>query len=141
MNRKTVARRAAETRWLYRQESSALKFNKFAFAERSMGYLRRLAQRIWKKEAPKGRRFPEIRAGRGCPSSTTLTSYCLGFTEIELARHHRNVLVLIHELTHALGPCVHGPRFVSLYFRLLHRYAGYNRWFLQFVAAERNIVI
>ena len=141
MSKSSAARRGHATRWLYQQEARALRFNNFAYEDRPMAYLKRLARKIWAKEAPKGRRFPEIRAGRGCPSRTTLTSYCLGFTEIELARHHRNILVLIHELTHALGPCIHGPRFVSLYFRLLHKYAGYNRWFLQFVAAERNITI
>ena len=141
MKARTVARRSAETRWLYGVEAAALGHNKFAWQDRPMNYLRGLAQRIWKTEAPKGRRFPAIRAGRGCPSGRYLTSYCLGFTEIELARHHRNVLVLIHELTHALGPCIHGRAFVRLYFRLLHKYAGYNRWFLQMVAAERNILI
>ena len=141
MKAETIARRRRETRWLYHAEAALLEANRYASDDRGMDYLRKLARRIWDKEAPKGRRFPSIVAGRGCPSHSTLTSYCMGFTEIVLARHHRNVLVMIHELTHALGPCIHGKNFVRLYFRLLHKYAGYNRWFLQLVAAERNILI
>jgi hypothetical protein len=68
-------------------------------------------------------------------------SYCEGFTKIVLARSQRNVLVLLHELTHALGPCVHGRKFIKLYFRLLQRYGGFARWFLETVAAERGIVL
>lgn len=134
-------RRARETRWLYQAERTLLKGNARAHEDRPIEYLRRLARRVWRAEAPQGRKMPTVKAARGMKYGGSLTSFCYGFTEIELARHHRSVLVLLHELTHALGPCVHGPKFVRLYFHLLHRYAGYNRWFLQMVAAERGIVL
>lgn len=128
------AKRARDTRWLYRLEDTALSFNELANEDRPIGYLRELARRVWNVEAP-NRTIPHIVAG-----SRMRYSYCCG-NNIVLARHHRTILVLLHELTHALGPCVHGPRFIRLYFRLLHKWAGYNRWFLQQIAAERGILI
>lgn len=133
--------RSSDTRWLYRIEDETFRFNRYATADRPIESLRRTAARVWANEAPRGRRLPEIVASEGLRWSGRLTSFCEGFSRIELARHHRTVLVLLHELTHALGPCVHGPRFVRLYFRLLHQYAGYSRWFLQGVAAGRGITL
>ena len=150
MSKSSAARRGHATRWLYQQEARVLKFNKEAMRRRPIEELRAIARKIWKVEGSK-RKLPNIYATNGLWDAKApwdnrkqkgkWTSFCLGYSHIELARHHRTLLVLIHELTHALGPCIHGPRFVSLYFRLLHKYAGYNRWFLQFVAAERNITI
>ena len=65
----------------------------------------------------------------------------MGYTEIVLARGQRTVLVLLHELTHALGPGVHGPKFVRLYFYLLRKYARFSPDFLQGVAAGRGIIL
>ena len=134
------ARRAGQTRWLYRQEAQTFAFNRWANAERSMGFLRKIAIRVWRTHG-NGKRMPAITAGRGTPHGHSLASYCIGFTVIVLARHHRTILVLLHELTHALGPCQHGPRFVKTYFPLLQKYAGYNRIFLQQVAGNRGIMI
>ena len=107
---------------------------------RSMEYLRRLAKEVWDGEAP-SRRFPDIVAGRGIKYGGTLLSYCLGYTRVVLARNQRSILVLLHELTHALGPVNHGAKFVKLYFRLLEKYAKYDWRLLQGVAAERGIVL
>lgn len=134
-------RQAQATRWLYRIESSAFWFNKHANEDRSIHFLRRFAERVWKKEAPAGRRLPTLKATDGLRYGGRFTSFCIGFTHIELARHHRNILVLLHELTHALGPCQHGEKFVKVYFPLLQKYAGFHRDFLQGVAAERNITL
>lgn len=126
--------RASDTRWLYRIEDGSFRFNRHANRERSMDYLRRLAARVWTREAP-NRTLPSILSIDGG------VSWCQGYSKIRLCRGHRNILVLLHELTHALGPCVHGPRFVKLYFRLLNQYAGYARPFLQGVAAGRGITV
>lgn len=134
-------RNARDTRWLYRLEEETLRFNSFANADRSMKFLRDLADKVWAAEAPAGRRKPTITADYGVLHQGRAFSYCEGFTKIVLARSQRNVLVLLHELTHALGPCVHGKKFIKLYFGLLRRWAGYHRWFLQTVAAERGIVL
>lgn len=126
--------RASDTRWLYRLEDETFRFNRFANTERSMDYLRRFANRVWRSVGT-SRQIPTIRSVDGG------TSWCQGYSQIRLCRGHRNILVLLHELTHALGPCVHGPRFVKLYFRLLHEWAGYSRPFLEGVAAGRGILI
>jgi len=133
-------RRAVETRWLYRAEGVALSANKFANTQRDMAYLNRLALRIWNAEAP-GRKFPSIAAGKGVRHGNQLLSFCLGYSEIVLARGQRNVLVLLHELTHALGPCTHGKKFVRTHFYLLQKYARFSWALLQGVAAERGIVL
>lgn len=138
---KAKTRRAAETRWLYRMESTMLKSNTYANCDMPIEYLRRLAKRVWDAEAPPGRKLPTITAGAGVSWGGQATSYCEGFTEIVIARHHRTVLVLLHELTHALGPCVHGPKFVRLYFYLLRKYARFHEDLLQGVAAGRGIVL
>jgi len=132
------ARRASDTRWLYRVEDEMFRYNGPANAERSMAFLRALARRVW-RACGNGRALPSINAGAGLRWQGRLTSYCAGFTEIVLARHHRNIVVLLHELTHALGPCLHGPKFIRVYFPLLQRFAGYNRWFLEGVAATRGV--
>lgn len=136
----TPQKTAAQTRWLYRVEARALRYNKFANQDRSIDFLRDFAEKVWKKES-RGRRMPVIKATNGLKYGGTLTSFCLGFTHIELARHHRNVLVLLHELTHAMGPCLHGPKFIKVYFPLLWKYGGFNRVFIESIAAERNVVL
>lgn len=138
MSERTRALRARDTRWLYRVESTALAWNREANRDTPMARLRALARRVWRAEAP-GRPLPRIRAGRGVSSGGALSSYCEGYSEIVLARHHRTPLVLLHELTHALGPATHGARFVRRYFGLLWRYAGYSRWFLQQLAESRGV--
>lgn len=138
MKSRARARRAAATRWLYRTEDTLFRHNREANRERSIGELRRIARRVWRTVGT-SRQLPTIRAGDGCRFGGRWTSYCTGFTEIVLARHHRNVLVLLHELTHALGPCTHGARFLTVYFDLLQRYAGYNRAFLQGLAIGRGV--
>jgi len=138
---KAKDRNSRDTRWLYRLEDTTLRYNSFANADRPMAFLREFAERVWAAEAPAGRRKPTITADYGTLHNGRAYSYCEGFTKIVLARSQRNVLVLLHELTHALGPCVHGPKFIRLYFRLLRRWAGYHRWFLETVAAERGIAL
>jgi hypothetical protein len=132
---------ASDTRWLYRLEDKTFRFNRRAVERRSIRTLRSLALRVWKREAP-NRSLPRIVAGRGTRTKGyTFQSFCEGFSYIELARHQRTILVLLHELTHALGPCVHGPKFVRLYFRLLREWAGYSKPFLDGVASGRGIYI
>lgn len=134
-------RRAVETRWMYKQEATVLRLNKFAVKSRPMAYLRGLGQEIWVEEAPGGRTMPTIRAHDGILYNGQSMSYCLGFTQIYLARAQRDILVLAHELTHALGPSYHGKYFIKRYFPLLWKYAGYSRIFLQDLAAQRGVTL
>lgn len=142
-NRRVIARQAAATRWLYRVENELLKYNAYANADMSMKDLRAIAKTIWRAEGPHGRKLPNIVAGRGIKDrkKDTLQSFCEGYSEIVLARHQRTILVLLHELTHAIGPRLHKAKFIRTYFPLLQRYAGYSRWFLQTLADSRGILI
>lgn len=133
-------KRASETRWLYHAEGTALRYNRYAMQDRPINFLRKFMERVWKKEAS-NKRMPEIWATDGLWDKDRYTSFCCGYTYIELARHHRNILVLLHELTHAMGPCHHGEEFVLLYFHLLNRWAGYSKWFLQQLASERYDIL
>ncbi len=112
-----AARKARDTRAVYRWEDELRSGGRHSA---SMRTLRRLAHRVW-HEHGKGS-CPEIKAGRGIPFTGTLASYCMGRRLIVLARHHRDKVVLLHELTHALGPVTHGRRFQNLYAELLERY-------------------
>lgn len=87
-----------------------------------MSELRALGQRIWRETTRRRDRCPSIKAGRGTLHCGKLVSYCEGRSSIVLARHERTRSVLIHEMTHALGPETHGRRFQELYARLLGRY-------------------
>jgi hypothetical protein len=50
-------------------------------------------------------------------------------------------LVLIHELTHALGFRYHGKTFVQRYFPLLWKYADYDQQFLIDLAATKGYAL
>lgn len=125
-----AARRAAETRRLYRFESIALPaISKFACADTPMAELRAFAVRVWRAETT--RKIPRIVAGAGDRPDPDATwySYC-NWPErdfIMLARHQRNRSVVLHELVHALGYGTHGRRFVRKYFSLLATYARCDR--------------
>jgi hypothetical protein len=122
--KKHVARHAAQTRALYRYEETRFR-DSHLLKRRSIGELRRLTARIWQAEktarpdAP-----PAIIAGRGVYQSGRWMSYCEGRNKIVLIRQDRNILLLIHELTHAIGFTWHGVPFRSRYFHMLRRHAG-----------------
>lgn len=112
----TPQQKARDTRRVYAWEMQA-----FRGAPRtSITMLRRLAQRVW-RELKVTRPLPEIVAGRGTPYHGRLYSYYDG-TRIVLARNERQVFVLLHELTHALGHEDHDSRFRRQYQALLQRY-------------------
>lgn len=97
------------------------------FRERSMNELRRLAKRVLSAHPPS--RVPRIVSGRGDGGlrGYGLASYTLGHPDnlIVLARTHRNVGVLLHELAHVLEPKAdHGPRFRDRYYQLLADFGG-----------------
>jgi hypothetical protein len=88
---------------------------------RPMAELRRLAGRVWSGLGRKG--CPRVVAGPGVRYLGARYSYCRdGY--IQLARNQRNVLTLLHELTHALGHDYHDAAFVKTYRSLLLRYSS-----------------
>lgn len=124
VQQKRAGRRAADTRALYSYETDQFR-DPGLIRRRSMPALRRMAQKLWEAEnTGRNEAMPEIVAGDGYYQNGRWLSYCEGRRKIVLARHERNHLVLIHELTHALGYATHGVRFRARYFKLLTRYGG-----------------
>lgn len=95
---------------------------------RSLEYLKLRAEKIWEASAPVSIQCPEIRSTR---AQGGFVSFCNGPT-IYLGENSRNLLYLIHELTHTLtlttierrGELHHGRRFVRRYFDLLVRHGS-----------------
>jgi hypothetical protein len=127
---KTPAQRAAETRREYTFEDKWVR-SPFLDRPRSMKYLRTLAERVWREQDIK-RPLPEILAGPGELCNGRRRSWCMSTgrntSRIVLARHERNVAVLLHELVHALGEhyAFHDVRFVKKLLQFMVRYGREN---------------
>lgn len=138
-------RRASGTRWLIKAEAGPLSLNAWAVKQRDKRFLQRLLVDIWGHESVAGSTMPKLHFGRGMllrrgsAYKDMYVSYCQGRLYIELARGQRNALVLVHEVTHALGYTYHTERFIRRYFRLLARYARYDRQMLIDLARGRGI--
>lgn len=114
-------KRAVETRRLYKFEavfSRALPVE--TRRDRSISELRDISELVWAKHGRKWCRIPDV----VCAPDDAQFSYCQGFSKIALLRAHRNLAVLLHELTHAIGYAGHGKRFVNRYVALLVDYGG-----------------
>lgn len=124
-------KRKVETRRLYKFEAIFLRPDLAGFVNRphSIKFLRELAEKVWAKHGPKHRKIPSI-----VINETADWSWCIGFSEIELAiakntrNHfpHNTIEVLLHELVHALGYGTHGKNFVKKYIQLLVEYGKLN---------------
>lgn len=89
---------------------------------KSIRDLRYLAARVWLRENVR-RPVPSVAA-----KATNDHSYYMD-GRIHLARKHRNVGGLLHELAHALGhndKLAHGPAFRRRCFRLYQQYGGWS---------------
>ena len=108
-----------------------------------MAKLRRIATKIWRDLfSTSGRDYyplPNIRAGRGVKYNGLLYSYYLSNDSITLARNQRNIVVLIHELTHALGYDDHDKAFVNQYFKLLRKFTNIDSSALNHARAKYKI--
>lgn len=131
---------SAHGRRMYRFEGSLPK-NRKLHNELPIKKLRELAYQV---AADYDREPPKVVAGNGVPSAdgSTLCSYSAG-PRIELARHHRCKLILLHELAHWLSgrdKIIHGPAFSERYFELVEKYIGFNmnEHFEEFLNANRN---
>lgn len=86
-----------------------------------MGDLQLLAGLVWAREKGRGK-CPVVRG----KARNDYSYHCGGV--IALARKHRSIGGLLHELAHALGPndkLTHGPAFRKRCFRL---YRTYGEW-------------
>lgn len=139
---KPAHRRAVETRRLYRFEDLAQTFPRYALREYSLAFFRRLARKIWDAHGPWNKSLPQIDFGAGTPFGKQRVSYCDydDGRRIELAPGQRNLVVFIHEITHALGFGTHGKGFVRRYFKLLAKYAKCDEDALLFEAAQFKLL-
>ena len=104
-----------------------------------MKTLRRVAARVWAIHG-KGKKMPQIVAGRGFPQGGRLLSYCQG-TRIVLARNQREKITLIHELIHAMGFGYHNHAFVNKYLTVLEQVVNIPREQLKFTAIVQHQVM
>lgn len=99
-----------------------------SFAElrkrRAMRTLRYLAARVWLAENARGP-VPDIHPRL----QNDFSEYVHDDRIINLAKKHRSIGGLLHELAHALGPndkLTHGPAFRKRCFRLYQQYGGWS---------------
>ncbi len=120
-----------KTRNLYRFEEVYFKNTTFS-QSLSMNILRKQAFRVWKMFG-ENKKFPKIIAGRGVFYNGRYLSYSLE-NNICLARNQRNIITLVHELTHALGFDFHDKKFVTVEFNILEKVFKKNRGELELTA-------
>lgn len=131
--------RAGGTKWLMNAEAGPLACNQWATRARSLPYLRRVLIEVWGHESPAGKSLPVLDFGRGMHHLGAFVSYCDGHRYIEMANGQRCVLILMHEITHALGHPWHNNGFIRRYLRLLKKYGRYEAGVLDELAAARGI--
>jgi hypothetical protein len=115
-------RKSIGTNHVYRYEENVLYNIKRLAQQRSIGTLINIARKIWDKFYKGSRKMPTIRFGKGDTSLGYPLSYTEGYSLIELAPGQQDILTLIHELVHAIGPSLHGPSFTKLYYEILKDY-------------------
>jgi len=107
-----------DTRRVYALETDMYYDRRFEYItrQRSLDYLKRYAQKIWKGEGYK-KPLPLIRFGKGMQKY----SWCDGKI-LELAPTQRDILTLVHELVHAIGYDDHDKKFAAKELILLDKY-------------------
>jgi hypothetical protein len=107
-----------DTRRVYALETDMYYDRRFEYItrQRSLDYLKRYAQKIWKGEKYK-KPLPLIRFGKGLQKY----SWCDGEI-LELAPTQRDILTLVHELVHAIGYDDHDKNFAAKELVLLTKY-------------------
>lgn len=110
------------TRNVYGYEKKYLSTIEALAKQRSLAELLPVANKIWEEHYHGQRRIPKIRFGPGTKELGYPLSYTLGYSLIELAPGQQDILTLIHELVHAIGPSLHGVNFTKVYYNVLKDY-------------------
>lgn len=122
---------AIKTRNLYRFEEIYFK-GTYLSRSLSMKKLRELTKTIWDKFG-KNKEIPKLVADRGVLYGGRYLSYNQ-FNNIHLIRNQRDIITLVHELTHALGFDYHNKKFVDLEFNILEQIFKMDRGRLELTA-------
>lgn len=110
-----------DTRRLYKFETMFFKKHPLGKLQ-SIKKLKTIGHKIlkeYKKSIP-------IKAGNGTFYNGRFLSYYHPDEGIVLARNERNIVTLLHEITHACGHDYHNRRFVDFYFKFLIKF-GCNK--------------
>jgi len=136
-------KRAVDTRRIYLFEAVFTRhLPSYVWMERSIQFLRTTAMVVWMKHGRRGLNVPTIEFHRGLTRDGELYSYSDGFRYIALAPTQRNVMILLHELTHAMGyGSPHGDSFAHKYAELLVEYGGCDEGLLVLFLANVGIKI
>lgn len=110
------------TRNVYGYEKKYLSNIESLAKQRSLEELLIIAHKIWEEYYHGRRRIPNIRFGPGTKELGYPLSYTEGYSLIELAPGQQDILTLIHELVHAIGPSLHGINFTKVYYNILKDY-------------------
>ena len=121
LSRKRI-RAGIGTRHVYGYEDKVLSTIQTLSKQQDLALLTKLGHKIWADHYHGKRQIPTIRFGSGTKELGYATSYTLGFKLIELAPKQRDILTLIHEITHAIGPSLHGINFTKVYYNILKDY-------------------
>lgn len=122
---------AVKTRHLYNFEQAHFRGTRFVKSI-PMKNLRKMTKRIWNAFG-KNKELPKIIASKGTLYGGRYLSYNQ-FNDIHLIRNQRNVITLVHEITHALGFDDHNKRFVDMEFNILEQIFGAHRGELELTA-------
>ena len=117
-------KRALVTRALYHHEAQIMERIPGMVREYSQKQLQKQLDLLWAYSKYYTRRpKPILRFGPGARHGRYHLSYTQDIEHgqvIEMAPGGRNLYVLVHELSHALGPSEHGVRFAQVYHDLLN---------------------
>ena len=120
LKKRARTRAGVATRHVYGYENTYLStFNRLN-QQRDLPSLTKLADKIWAKYYTGKRKRANIRFGPGTRELGGVPmSYAEGYDTIELAPGQRDILTLIHELAHMMGPSLHGLSFTKAYYSIL----------------------
>lgn len=129
---------AEETHRLYSWEDRTKDKKGFPYVlvcERTMPDLQDFTDKVWESHGRAGWSKPIVKAWNGlCWRQRRKKFQGWSFStgrDIKLAKRHRNKLVLIHEIVHAMGYDTHGRGFVRKYAELLVEFGGIDRAWLE----------
>ena len=126
LKRRSIIRKGIGTRHVYKYEDELSEAFRKLSRQLSLRTLTNYTTHIWKKYYDGNRNAPVVRFGPGDMGLGRPMSYTMGYGLIELAPGQQNLITLIHELIHAMGPSLHGTNFTKKYYTILKDFIPKN---------------